>query len=159
MSRTAAGVLAVPFLLSCAAGDTSAVRSFHSSMKPGMSILDAVLEGNRAQRDDASFLVTAHDCPGPYVELERSFDIILRIRVTEPLPVSNPSSSPGYVDVGYSDHDEFADAVSEKLPAFYSCKTFRFVFFRKQFWPTSDAFSVTIDSAGAITSVSDLTEE
>jgi hypothetical protein len=88
-------VLFVPsLLLACAAPDNSSVLSFHSSVKPGMSIVEAVLEGDRAQEDDADFLVSAHDCPGSYVELGRSFELP-HIRITEHLPVSNPSSLPG----------------------------------------------------------------
>ena len=77
----------------------------------------------------------------------------------EPLAESNPPSLPGYVEVGYATDDEFLDAISDKLPAFYSRKTFRFVFGRNQFWPTSDSSLVAVDSTGSITSVSDLTEE
>ena len=149
--RAGAALLAL-FLAACGSGDNTAVRSFYATVKPAISLLDAVREGEAAQKQDASFSVVGQDCPGPHVELGRGHEI-LHIRVTQPQATSNPSSEPGYAEVGYARREEFVRALTEQLPSFYPCKRFRFEFGRKQFWPTTDSFTVTVNPKGEITSV------
>jgi hypothetical protein len=158
VSHRSATALVLPFLLACEAPDNNAVRSFYAGVKPGVSLLQVVQEGERAQKEDVQFSVTAQDCPGPYVELGRGYEI-LHIRITQPPAVSNPSSAPDYVETGYASRDEFLRAVADQLPEFYSCKSFRLEFGRDHIWPTTDVFAVQVDSDGNITSVSDLREE
>ena len=158
VSHRSATALVFPLLLACEAPDNSAVRSFHAGVKPGMALLQVVQDGERAQKEDVHFSVMAQDCPGPYVELGRGYEI-LHIRITQPPAASNPSSAPGYAEAGYASRDEFARAVADQLPEYYSCKSFRFEFGRDHIWPTTDFFVVQVDADGAITSISDLKEE
>jgi hypothetical protein len=158
VSHKSAIALVLPFLLACEAPDNSAVRSFHAGVQPGTSLLQVVQEGERAQKEDVHFSVTARDCPGPYVELGRDYEI-LHIRITQPPAASNPSSASGYVENGYASRDEFARAVADQLPEYYTCKSFRFEFGRDQVWPTMDCFTVQVDADGTVVSVSDLKEE
>jgi len=145
-------------LAACGSGDNSAVRSFHATVKPAAPLLDVIRGGESAQTA-ASFLVVGHDCAGPYVHIGRGPEIIHYIRVTQRQAASNPSSQAGYTEVGYATRQEFQQALAERIPSFYSCKTFRFEFGRDQFWPTSDSFTVSVDTNGQLTSVSDLKED
>jgi hypothetical protein len=145
-------------LAGCESGDNSAVRSFHATLKPAAPLLDLVRNGESAQKEQASFLVVGQDCAGPYIHIGRSPELLRYIRVTQPQAASNPSSQAAYTEMGYATRQEFLQAVEERLPSFYSCKTFRFDFGRDQFWPTSDSFTVTIDAKGNVTSVSELKE-
>ena len=98
------------------------------------------------------------DCAGPYIHIGRGQEILRYIRVTQRQAASNPSSPADYAETGYATRQDFVRALAERLPSFYSCKTFRFDFGRDQFWPTSDSFTVTVDANGKVTSVSELTE-
>lgn len=103
-------------------------------------------------------MVVGQDCAGSYIHIGRGKEILHYIRVTPQQAASNPSSQAGYTEVGYATRQEFVQALAERLPPFYSCKTFRFEFGRDQFWPTSDSFTVTVDAKGHVASVSELNE-
>ncbi len=155
--RTAAACL--PFLLAaCGSGDNSAVRSFYATVKPEVPILDVIRNGESAHKEESSFLVVGQDCEGPYIHIGRGDQVLRYIRVTQRQGASNPSTQAGYSEVGYATRQEFVQDLAERLPSFYSCKTFRFDFGRDQFWPTSDSCTVSVDAKGQVTSVSELKE-
>jgi hypothetical protein len=155
--RSRAACLAL-LLAACGSGDNSAVRSFYATVKPAALLLDVILIGESAQKEQASFLVVGQDCAGPYIHIGRGQEILRYIRVTQQQAASNPSSQASYTEAGYASRQEFAKALAERLPSFYSCETFRFEFGRDQSWLTSDSFTVTVDAKGRVTSVSELKE-
>ncbi len=143
----------------CGSADNSAVRSFHATVKPAASLLDVIRNGESTQKEQPSFVVVGQDCAAAYIHIGRGPELLHYIRVTQQLAASNPSSQAGYTEIGYATRKEFVQALAERLPSFYSCKTFRFQFGRDQLWPTSDSFTVTVDAQRQVTSVSELRED
>jgi hypothetical protein len=139
----------------CTSGENPSIRAFHAKVRPGAPLLEVVRDAERTQPADAPFSVVSQDCPGSFLSVGR-VPGLLHIRVTQPITVSNPSSEPGYTETGYSRREEFQQALEGQLPLFYGCKTYRFEFGRDQMWPVSDVFTVTIDTSGQVTSVSEL---
>ena len=156
--RTGSACLAL-LVAACGSGDNSSVRSFHATVRPSAPLLEVIRNGESSQKEQASFLVVGQDCATSYIHIGRGPELLHYIRVTQQQAASNPSSRAGYTEVGYATRQEFVQALAERLPSFYSCKTFRFEFGRDQFWPTSDSFTVTVDANGQVTSVSELKED
>jgi hypothetical protein len=153
--RTIFPLLLPLFLTACHEGDNTAMQAFYATVKPGIPLAEAV---RNAEETSANLSVAGKDCPGASVEVSRErYSGVPRIRVTQPQP-SNPSSR-GYSEAGYATREEFARALTEQLPAFYTCKTFRFRFLRAGVWTQSDSFWVSVDAQGLITAVSELRKD
>ena len=81
------------------------------------------------------------------------------IRISNPAPDKERSWEQAYHEIGYATREDFARGLAQIVPPFYSCKEFRFSFFRSEGWPSSDSFTVTVDAEGKVTSVSALKED
>ena len=156
-SRALAATAAI-LLVNCGSGDNSSVRAFYPSVKPGLLLRDLIVGGEKAQAYDIIYLVSGLECPGDKVQVARH-NYGPTIRITHPPPEPKRPWEESYQEAGFANREEFARGLDVMLPAFYSCKTFRFTFGRYQGWPNSDSFTVSIDSAGRVTSVSELTRD
>jgi hypothetical protein len=157
-TRTWAASLAALLALGCGSGDNSAVRAFHPTVTVGSALSDVVVRGEQAQKTDVAFTVRGIECPGGSIEIGRSYGNPY-IRVAHVSSKPDDAAEPGYTEEGLPAREAFAKVVAKRLPSFYTCRKFVFQFSRDQVWPTSDSFSVMVDAAGRITSVSDLRED
>jgi hypothetical protein len=145
-------------LLGCGDGDNSAIRVFHASVAPGEAISEAVVRAERSQKEDAEVVIEGKGCPRDTLRLGRTYGNPY-IRVIHESAKPEDAVAPGHSETSYAKRDEFARAVKERLPAFFSCEAFVFTFSRNQFWYTTDSFSVAIDADGRITEVSSVKKD
>ena len=139
-------------------GDSSAARNFHAKVKPGMLLIDAVTEGEKAQHHDIRYRVLGRGSAGGEIEIGRYWQEPY-IRVTRPAVDPKRPHAQAYSETGYPTREEFAAGVSETLPRFYGCKRFRFVFGRYQGGSRTDSFELEIDAHGRLASVTPLNED
>jgi hypothetical protein len=139
-------------------GDSGAVRAFHPKVKPGMLLIDAVTEGEKAQHHDIRYRVFGHGSAEGEIEIGRYWQEPY-IRVTKPPTDPKRPHAQAYTETGYPTREDFARGVSETLPQFYECKRFRFVFGRYQGGLRTDSFEVEVDAQGRIVSVTPLNED
>ena len=139
-------------------GDSSRARTFHAKVKPGMLLIDAVTEGEKAQHYDIRYRVLGRGSAKGEIEIGRYWQEPY-IRVMKPAVDPSRPHAQAYTETGYPTREEFATAVSETLPRFYDCKRFRFVFGRYQGGLRTDSFEVEIDVHGRIASVTPLNED
>jgi hypothetical protein len=139
-------------------GDDSTIRSFHSTVTPGSSLVGVVVRAEEAQKSEAQFTVAGLSCPADTIEIARTYGNPY-IRVTQKSSTPERSAEPAYSEVGYASRDEFQRAVSTRLPLFFRCRRFAFRFGRDQVWPTTDSFTVDVDEAGKIIMVSDVKKD
>ena len=151
-------VAAATVLTGCGAGDSGAVQGFHPKVKVGMLLTDAITEGEKAQHYDIRYRVFGRGSAAGDIEVGRYWQEPY-IRITQPPPDPKHPTSQPYRELGYASREDFARAVAETLPLFYDCKRFHFVFHRYQGGSRSDSFDVEVDSAGRITSVTQLSED
>ena len=145
-------------LAGCGEGDPSVVQRFHPTLKPGMSLTEAITEGEKAQNYDIRYRVIGRGSAAGDIEVGRYWQEPY-IRINQPPPDPKYPTSQPYRELGYASREDFARAVVETLPSFYDCKRFHFIFHRFQGGSQSDSFDVEIDSAGRITSVTPLTAD
>ncbi len=150
--------IAMLLLAGCGEGDSGAVRAFHPQVKPGMRLIEAVTEGEKAQHYDIRFRVNGRGSAEGDIEIGRYWQEPY-IRITKPAPDPNRPHARPYTETGYPSREEFARGVSETLPRFYECKRFHFVFNRYQGGSRSDSFEVEVNGQGQITSVTPLNED
>ena len=139
-------------------GDSGAVRAFQPKVKPGMLLMDAVTEGEKAQHYDIRYRVFGRGSAEGEIEIGRYWQEPY-IRVTKPASDPKRPHAQAYTETGYSTREDFARGLSDTLPRFYDCKRFRFVFNRYQGGSRSDSFEVTVDERGRIVSVTPLNED
>lgn len=139
-------------------GDSGAVRAFHPKLKPGMPLIDAVTEGEKAQHYDIRYRVFGRGSAEGEIEIGRYWQEPY-IRVTKPPPDPKRPHAQAYAETGYPTREDFARGVSETLPRFYDCKRFQFVFGRYQGGSRTDSFEVVVDEEGRIVSVAPLNED
>ena len=145
-------------LTSCGVGDSSAVQSFHTRVKLGIPLTEAITEGEKAQHYDIRYRVIGRNSMAGDIEVGRYWQEPY-IRVTQPASDPKHPTSRAYRELGYTSREDFARGVAETLPSFYDCKRFRFFFGRYQGGSRSDSFEVEVDAAGRITSVAQLRED
>jgi hypothetical protein len=101
--------------------------------------------------------VAGVECPADIIEVGRTYgNPYIRITHHQSKP---ESAEPGHSEAGYPTRDEFARALSTRLPPFYACGKFVFKFGRDQIWPTTDSFTVSVDAQGNVVSVSELKQD
>jgi hypothetical protein len=151
---------AIVMLTGCDVGDgnSGSVQGFYPKVKPGMSLTEAITEGEKAQHYDIRYRVIGHGSTAGDIEVGRYWQEPY-IRITQPASDPKHPTSRAYREVGYASREDFARGVTEMLPSFYDCKRFRFIFGRYQGGSRSDSFEVEVDGEGRITSVGQLSAD